>query len=121
MTTKMFGTDELKFSQTDEWPVDPKTGYPETLENVPEKLWHFKASSNAPAKRFRIATVMTVERSGEPVDATITTPGDETIQVAFRSDGTQTEIKIHLSFESDNILEVNSVLSNGKIQAFVKP
>jgi len=121
LKARMYGTGDLKFSQSDDWPVDPKTGYPESLENEPAKLWHFKASSYAPAKRFRIATVMTVEQSGERIDATITTPGDETIQVAFRSDGTQTEIKIHLSFESDNILEVNSVLSNGKIQAFVKP
>ena len=120
MTTKMFATGELKFSQTNEWPVDPKTGYPESLENVPEKLWHFKASSSVPSKRFRMATVMTVERSGQPVDVTISTQEDETIQVTLLSDGTQAGLKIHLSFESDNILEVESTLSSGKIQSLVK-
>ena len=120
MTTKMFATKGLKFSQTDEWPVDPKTGYPESLENAPEKLWHFMASSNAPAKRFRMATVVTVDRSGQPVDATISTPEDETILVRLLSDGTRTELKVHLSFESDHILEVESINNDGKIQSFIK-
>jgi len=121
MTTKMFATDELQFSQTDEWPVDPRTGYPESLENPPEKLWHFKASSSSRMKRFRMATVMVVERSGKPVGATITTQGDETIKVEFQSDGAQTALKIYLSREAENILDVISVLSNGKRQTFAKP
>jgi hypothetical protein len=121
MTTKLFATDELQFSQTDDWPVDPRTGYPESLENPPEKLWHFRASSNAPAKRFRMATMITVEQSGETVDATITGQGEETIHVTFRSGGTRTDLKIHLSQVSEIILEVKSVLPNGKIQAFAKP
>jgi hypothetical protein len=120
MNTKLFATGPLKFSQSDDWPVDPKTGYPESLENVPEKLWHFRASSDAPAKHFRIATVMTVERSGKPVDATITNQDDETIKVMLLSGGTRTEVKVHLSFESDHILEVESFLSDGKIQSFNK-
>jgi hypothetical protein len=120
MTTKMFATDELKFSQSDDWPVDPRTGYPESLENVPEKLWHFKASSSALSKRFRMATVITVERPGQPVDAAINTSQNETIEVAFPSDGSQTIIRIHLSFESDHILEVESTSGKGKFQSFVK-
>jgi len=120
MTTKFFATEKLQFSQTNDWPVDPRTGYPESLENVPEKLWHFKASSDAPVKRFRIATVMTVERSGQPVDATITNQDNQTIKVAFLSDGTRTDLKINLSFDSDHILEAESILSDGKMQSLNK-
>ena len=120
MSTEMFATNELKFSQSDEWPVDPKTGYPKSLENVPEKLWHFKATSDAPAKRFRMATVMRVERSGQPVNATITNQDNETIKVSFLSDGTRTDLQIHLSFDSDDILEIESKLSDGKIQSLSK-
>lgn len=120
MSTKMFAADDMKFSQSNEWPVDPRTGYPESLENVPEKLWHFKASTNTPAKHFRMATIMTVERPGQPVDATISSPGNETIKVMLQPGGTRTEVKIHLSLESDFILEVESILSDGKTESFNK-
>jgi hypothetical protein len=120
MNTEMFAADELKFSQSDEWPVDPRTGYPESLENVPEKLWHFKASSSVPSKRFRMATLMTVERSGQAVKATVTTPGKEIIKVMLQSGDTQTLVKVYLSLESDHILEVESISGDGKIQSFNK-
>jgi hypothetical protein len=70
MNAKLFSKMPMRFSQSNEWPVDPRTGFPESsLEKVPEKIWHFKADSKGKARQFRMAAIMTVERPDETVDA----------------------------------------------------
>ena len=121
LTTRMFATADMQFLQTNQWPVDPKTGYPEYLEDEPAKLWHFKASSTEPAKRYCIASIMTLERPHMQVDARISTVEGGIIRIEFLSAGSRTVAEINLSLESEKILEVSSELSNGEVQKLVKP
>lgn len=56
---------ELAFSQTNEWPLDPKTGFPTAQSPEPAKLWHFKAETDEPQKKIRIATLVVVKDADE--------------------------------------------------------
>ena len=50
----------FSFRQTDEWSLDPKTGFPTVRQRVPEKQWHFTAATRRRTAALRIAAVMTV-------------------------------------------------------------
>ena len=121
MTARMFSPIPLEFSQSNEWPVDPSEGFPEELENEPEKVWHFKAGTRGRAKRFRMATIMTVERPGETVNARIKDAGNGLITLEYDAPGAQTTVNINLDADAVHILELESRLSDGKVQTLAKP
>jgi hypothetical protein len=121
MTAEMFSTIPLEFSQSNEWPVDPKTSYPETLENEPDKLWHFKAGTRGKAARFRMATIMTVRRPGDKVNARILEAGEGTITLEYDGPGAQNTVKINLATDAKDILELQSKLSKGRTETLIKP
>lgn len=60
MRVSLYTDGGFKFSQTNEWPVDPKKGFPKTTLDPPDKQWHFTASTRAPASSRRILAVMAV-------------------------------------------------------------
>lgn len=121
MTAQTFSTIPLEFSQSNEWPVDPKTSYPESLENEPEKLWHFEAVTKRKARRFRMATIMTVQRpGGKKVDVEISRQGDEIITLEYDVPGSQTRLQINLDHGAAQILELQSRLSSGSTETLVK-
>ena len=45
----------LAFSQTDTWPLAPKTGFPTASKREPTKLWHFTATTRRPATARRMS------------------------------------------------------------------
>jgi hypothetical protein len=121
MTAKMFSTIPMQFSQSNEWPLDPRTGFPEqSLENVPEKIWHFKAASKRKARQFRMATIMTVKRPGETVDTKIGRDGRELIVLSYQAPDAETTLKINLATNAANVVEIESKLRRGSIQSLVK-
>ena len=121
MTAQTFSTIPLEFSQSNEWPVDPKTSYPESLENEPEKLWHFEAVTKRKARRFRMATIMTVQRpGGKKVDVEISRQGEEIITMEYDVPGSRTRLQINLDHGAAQILELQSRLSTGSTETLVK-
>jgi hypothetical protein len=48
------------FSQTNEWPLHPKTGFPTARSREPSRIWHFTAATRQRAGTRRIAAVMNV-------------------------------------------------------------
>jgi len=50
----------LDFSQTDEWPVPPKKGYPMVKASDPARQWHFMAKTADAHTGHRLAAVMVV-------------------------------------------------------------
>ena len=121
MTAKMFSPIPMEFSQSNEWPVDPSEGFPEELDNEPEKVWHFKASTKGKARQFRMATIMTIERPGESVEVAIKQRGDEMISLEYPTSDAKTTLEINLDSDADHILGMKSILSSGKVETFVKP
>jgi hypothetical protein len=121
MTARMFSTIPMAFSQSNEWPVDPQTGFPEPVPNEPEKIWHFEAGTTRKARQFRLATLMMVERPGEKTDARIEREGDEVIILTYRSPVAETRLQINLGTDAANILELKSKLREGAMQSLVKP
>jgi len=52
------------FSQTNEWPMSPKTGFPKVRKKEPAKQWHFTAAARERAAKRRIAAIMVVGSEG---------------------------------------------------------
>jgi hypothetical protein len=121
MTARMFSTIPMAFSQSNEWPVDPQTGFPEPLPNEPGKIWHFKAGSTRKARQFRMVTLMKVERPGEKTDARIEREGDEVIILDYKAPGAENTLKINLATDAANIVELTSKLREGSTQSLTKP
>ena len=53
-------TADLEISQTNEWPMDPKEGYPHIEAANPPAQWHFSAKANKKLQSHRIAAIMIV-------------------------------------------------------------
>jgi len=65
MTVQLFTRGGFAFSQTNEWTVSPREGFPKTREKLPEKQWHFTAETRGKSTRRRIAAVMAVKDGAE--------------------------------------------------------
>ena len=61
---QLFGSTDLRLSQTNAWPVPPDKGYPTLDKELPEKRWHFTAETER-VKRCRIAAIFSVRGPGE--------------------------------------------------------
>jgi hypothetical protein len=110
------------FSQTDAWPLDPKTGFPTADSPLPEKLWHFTATTHNNSSRRRIAAVMMVRDSDDepPCDVRVASP----TSVQVRADLSEGEaiVKLDLSVDSalpHPVLDVRCVPDHGAPVHFV--
>ncbi len=61
---QLFGSTDLRLSQTNAWPVAPDKGYPTLERELPEKCWHFTAKAET-AARCRIAAVFSARGPDE--------------------------------------------------------
>lgn len=87
------------FSQTDEWPLDPKTGYPTAKQAEPTKLWHFIADTRQRSTTRRIAAVMNVSTKDDRPECRVQVDGTQ-VRVDAKTAGAATVIQISLSADA---------------------
>ncbi len=91
MTVHLATPGGFAFEQTDEWPMDPNEGVPESHRKELKKHWHFTATTREKAATRRIAAFMTVEGDSDVLPVAQSSPADGVVQ--FRAtfpDGTAT-------------------------------
>ena len=88
---QLFGSTDLRLSQTNAWPVPPDKGYPTLDKELPEKRWHFTAETER-VKRCRIAAIFSVRGPGESdPDFSITASEN---QIALSTGNTMAQINL---------------------------
>ena len=65
MRTQIVTPGRFDFTQTNEWPIDPRQNYPMVTAEPPAKEWHFSATTRKKTKHHRIAAIMLVKEDGE--------------------------------------------------------
>lgn len=81
----------FRFEQTDEWTLDPKTGFPTARQRVPDKQWHFTAATRQRSAALRIVAVLAVNdaeaetrvQDGRVIVQTRAPAGTTTIEVTL--------------------------------------
>ncbi|MCX7015120.1 MAG: DUF4962 domain-containing protein [Candidatus Sumerlaeota bacterium] len=81
MAARLLTPGGFSFSQTDEWPMNPKEGYPKTTAKEPPKQWHFAASTREKSAARRIAAVLVVNEKGQAPDCRIAQPSDAMVEI----------------------------------------
>jgi hypothetical protein len=98
MQVKLLSQEGFEFSQSDEWPVDPKEGYPMVETDPPVKQWHFKGRLNQQGTKTIITALMSVY-SNNYKPCLITIENEEgknpNIRVQFE-DGGKADILVNL-------------------------
>lgn len=61
MNVQLVTSEGFDFSQTDEWLIEPKKGYPMVTTDPPAKQWHLTAKRLKKSNRVRIAAIMSVD------------------------------------------------------------
>ena len=89
----------LTLSQTDQWPMKPKEGYPMVEAPDPPKQWHFKAVTSQRQASHRLAAVMMIGDSAKIPTHNIR-PTDDGIRVFADLDKGQAEVSIRLTGET---------------------
>jgi aldose 1-epimerase len=88
------------FTQTDQWPLAPKTGYPTARKPEPEKLWHFTAATRHRSATRRIAAIMSVTDQGESPPCDIRVSDSNVVHVTANGPECETEVTIRLTGDS---------------------
>jgi hypothetical protein len=97
MTVDLLTADGFSFRQTNQWPVDPKKGFPTVKASPPEAQWHFTADTRTKAAARRILAVMSIadekgrfdcrlERAGDLVIIRISSAGASEVETVVRVD-----------------------------------
>ncbi|MHC4399245.1 MAG: DUF4962 domain-containing protein [Planctomycetota bacterium] len=110
------------FSQTDAWPLDPKTGFPTATAPLPRKLWHFTAGTRERSAQRRIAAVMVVGKEGEEPDCEVRAPSPTKVEALVKLSDGEVSVGIDLSTDPSDrrpILEVHSTPREGEAERFV--
>ena len=97
MTVRLITTDGFSFSQTNDWPMSPKEGFPKTTAAEPAKQWHFTAATRAKTSSRRIAAVMLVHVKGKAPDCEIRGPENGVLEIRSESGGTTATVRICLT------------------------
>ena len=108
----------LSFSQTDQWPMAPKTGYPTARKPEPTKLWHFTAATRKRSPTRRIAAVMVVSNGTEKPECDVQSDGDK-CTVRLNANDAKTTVKIDLSSVGAKVsplLQVRCQPATGEIE-----
>ncbi len=110
----------FRFSQTNEWPVDPRKGFPTVKIPPPGKQWHFTAETNDMATHRRIAAIMVVYENGNTPAYTIDKPDQDSIMVRAQFGGDSAHISINLDASSDGpILESRYLPADGNEERLI--
>jgi len=105
------------FAQTDEWPLDPKTGFPTTHLKLPDRQWHLTATTRERAAQRRIAAVMIVDDGGEMPECEVRRSSGDTVEVHADLPGVRAVVRVNLSVDAvdvDPILEVRCESDRGE-------
>ena len=94
MDIRLMAEGGFEFSQTDEWPMDPKQDYPMVPEAPPVKQWHFTGRVIDPVKETIIAALMSIES------------GQVSPQVEMVEKGSAKIIAISAMFEGGNKADI---------------
>jgi len=121
MTVRLLTAGGFTFDQTDQWPLDPKTGYPTATRQEPTKLWHFTAATRGRSATRRIAAVMVVGADGERPDCQVSGDPSGVVTVEARSADARTTVKIHLDAQSKPVLDVRCRPNRGEVETLVVP
>ncbi len=106
MTVRLVTPGDFLFTQTDAWPLDPKTGFPTASRPLPTTLWHFTAETRQRTPRRRIAAVMVVRENDEDPQYEIVARSKSTMEVRTETIGGDAVVKVHLDAEADPALPV---------------
>lgn len=115
MLTQFFTTDEMDFSLSYEWPINPRQDYEMVTAQPPANDWHFTASTKIKTERRRIAAVMLVKENGEYPDCDLREE-DGVLHVIGQSGDDKWSGIIYLSSmkDGDPLLEVEYLPASGQ-------
>ena len=66
MTVTLVTPGGFDFDQTNAWPLDPMTGYPNPIRKPPDKQWHLTAQTRNSSAARRIAAIMYIPDKNNP-------------------------------------------------------
>ena len=108
-------TGPLAISQTDQWPMPPKQGYPMVTVPDPAPQWHFKAVTSQRKASHRLAAVMMIGDSTK-IPKHHLSDTDDGIRVVAELDKGRAEVDIRLvgeTSESQPLIQVSFEAVNG--------
>lgn len=97
MTVCLISPVGFRFSQTDAWPLDPKTGYPTAKKREPTKLWHFTATTRERSSIRRIAAVMSIGVGDRKPRCDVDAHNSAKVRVHAKTKEAETVVEIDLS------------------------
>jgi hypothetical protein len=106
MTVRLVTPGGFRFTQTDAWPIDPKTGFPTASRPLPQKLWHFEAETRQRSPRRRIAALMIVREGDEQPRCSLKSPSASTMEIRAASIGGDVLVTVHLDANADPPLPI---------------
>jgi len=101
MEVRLITPGSFTFSQTNEWPLDPKTGFPTAKRRVPAKLWHFTAATRQQAMSRRVAAVMNVRTSTDLTVCSVQVDDSGAVRVQTETEAVEAMIQINLSTDRE--------------------
>jgi len=101
----------FQFSQTDDWPVAPKAGFPTATQREPERQWHFTATTRERASQRRIAAVMLVDADGR-----VRQTSAATIEIVSKVPDGEATVKLNLAPGSSPVLEARYQPETGEAE-----
>lgn len=121
MKLHLIADGKMRFSQTDEWPVDPRKGYPTTRKKLPETHWHFTAETPEPLPVHRIIAVMLVAEDGAYPECELRRSADA-LDITVRGAQGDADVRVALTPGSDGgILQATYRLRDGTQEVLVAP
>lgn len=115
MKVEFVSPKQIGFAQDDQWPMDPKEGYPMVKTKNPENQWHFTGKVNGKVKKIRIAAVMTI---GKEAKVTLSKTNDgATVNVAFANKD-QAVVRLNTT-QGDQLMDIDYSPSNGKKETMI--
>jgi len=100
LAISLFTAGGFGFAQTDEWPMDPKEGFPTATKRPPAKQFHFTATTEQKAARRRIAAVMALSADGRAADVEVQRQGEGALVVTTRSREGSASVSISLDADA---------------------
>ena len=100
MTVTLVTPGGFDFDQTNAWPLDPMTGYPNPIGKPPEKQWHLTAQTRNSSASRRIAAIMYIpDKNNSVMPPEIKRLEDNKLQVITRVGEDEAKIWIDLSVD----------------------
>ena len=119
MTVYLITPGGFSLSQTNEWPMSPKEGYPKAKSPEPQKQWHVTAAAREKAAERRIAAVMLVEDGEAAPNCEIHPLPDGAVEIKARLGDAEATVRIHLAPDPSGaapILEARCQLASGEAE-----